>query len=177
MCLLLERPETCDEDVGPLAAGRDLREQLVEQDHYGPLVVACQTVEPRRLQASRPPFGGIFRCEARGELGELGRRGGRTAGGRLPRGDVQLGCDSIVRIVGGEREVAGPFLEFGDDPGERAVDRTALPGRSLSVTDGREQRVGETNAEVVELENALTGCGVERLEDAISVSVRRRDEL
>ena len=52
----------------------------------------------------------------------------------------------IVRTVGGEREVAGPLLEVGDDPGERAVDRhgasRAAPvrNRSRRATGGRNER-------------------------------------
>ena len=63
------------------------------------------------------------------------------------------------------------------DSGERPVDRPALPEGRLLVADRGEQRVREAEPRVVELDDAFPHGRLERLEDTLPVSVRRRDEL
>ena len=61
-------------------------------------------MEVRCPQAPLSRQGGSVGGQLGGELGELGRRGGRPAGGGLLGGGVQLGGDRLGAL-GGEREV------------------------------------------------------------------------
>ena len=123
-------------------------------------------MELRCAQAPLPLQCGIARCQVGRELGELGRRGGRSTSCGLLGGRVEVRGGDGVGAVDGQRHVAGPLLDVGDRPCERSVDRTALPDRRLLVADRREQRVGETETRVVELDHSLPRGGVERLDDA-----------
>ena len=87
-------------------SGRRLSEHRDRQLH-----VPCEAVEGRRLQAPPPGQTGIGRRQIGGELGELGRGCGRSAGGRLLGGGVQLGRNCCVGAFGGEGEMARPLLD------------------------------------------------------------------
>ena len=109
-CRALSVEASANEDVGSLDAGRNLGEELLEH-RSRPLAVAGEAVEVRRPQAPLSRHGGIVRRQLGGELAELGRSGGRAAGGGLLGGRVELGGDRGVGTVGGEREVTGALLD------------------------------------------------------------------
>ena len=124
--------------------GGHLGEELLE-DRDRPLAVAREAVEARRPQAPLPCQRRIVRRQLGGELGELGCRRGRPAGGGLLGRGFQLGGDGGVGAFGGERQVAGPLLDVRDRAGERPVHGAALPERRLLVADRGEQRMREPN--------------------------------
>ena len=123
-------------------------------------------MEPPRREAVGGEPSVVGRCQLGGELGELGRCCRCPTGGGMLGGRLQFGGDSGVRTLGGEREVARPFLDVGDDSGERAVHGLASPQRRLLVADGGEQRMGEANARAVEHDHVLVAARSSASSDA-----------
>src|SRR5262245_10289982 len=107
--------------------------------------------------AQLPPTRGdrIAGREVDGELDQVGPRRRCAANCRELRRLVELGCDSGVGPLGGEREMPRSFLAIADDTRECAVRGAAPPDRRVRVADGCEQRVPKAQPRVVELDDAL----------------------
>ena len=80
-----------------------------------------------------------------------------------------------IRARRREREVAGLLLDVRDHVRQRAVDGAALPDRCPLVTNRGKQRMRETEALIIELDDALPACALERGQHALPVAVGRRD--
>jgi hypothetical protein len=78
-------------------------------------------------------------------------------------GDVERGGDLRVGAFRGERQMAGSLLDVRDRFGQCPVNGAPPRERRLLVADGREQRVGETHARVVQHYESLSFGLLERL--------------
>ena len=115
----------------------------------------------RRSHAPLPCQGAILRGEIGSEFAELARRGGRPTCGRVLGGRLQLGGDSSVGAVRGERQMAGALLGVRHHLRERAMHGPSLPDRRLLITDRGEQGMREANGES---SSSTTPSSAQRLE-------------
>ena len=134
-------------------------------------------MEVRGQQPPRPRELGIVRCQPDGELGELGSGARSTAGRGVPGGGLKASGGDRVRARRCEREMAGLLLDVRDRVRQRAVDGAALPDRRLLVANRGKQRMRETDAQIIELDDALPKCALKRGQHALPVAVGRRDEF
>ena len=152
----------CFEDVGTREAPEGLRSsrtrgrrlRRVTKEVSRAIRVACLEVVSAGGDRStefvvRSIRGGQPDCFLR----KLGRRGGRPASTRQPRRYLEeighVGRGPIRR----ERHVTRALLGIGDEAGEPPVKRSLLRGASRPVDGGGEQRMGEANSILVELDH------------------------
>src|SRR5262249_58829165 len=119
----------------------------------------------------------ISGCQRGRELAELGRGGRGTANRGLLCSIVEFRSDGRARSFYGKRVVARTFLHVCDGGRQDPVNCTPLPDRCLLVTNRREQRMGKTDARVVELDHAFSNTSLERSQDALAVPVRNCDQV
>ena len=170
------RQRELEEDVRPLDTGRSLLQELVEGRNCT-LPVTGEAVVCGRVQASPPCQRGVVRGEVGREPRELARRGGRPTCCRLLGGRLQLGGDSSVGAVCGERQMAGALLGVRHNVSQSSVHGLALPERRALVADRSEERMREADVRVVELDHRLLRRRLERLQDTVALSVGRRHQL
>jgi hypothetical protein len=114
-----------------------------------------------------------FRCQ----FSEHTCRGCRSTGSGVLCGALQAGGYVTVRSLGSQREVACSFLRIDGCRSEEAVNASAPPKSRVFVANGREQRVRESHALIVELDHRFTGSVTERLQDDLGVPMRRHHHV
>ena len=90
---------------------------------------------------------------------------------------VQFGRGDRVRPLGRERQMPRPLLHVGHVFGQHAVRRPALLGRSLLVTDRRQQRMDEAHALAFDRDDTLAHGEIQRIVHVIRAAEHRGDEL
>ena len=165
-----------EQHINTLHPGGDLDEQPLE-DRLRPVVVTGQAVQLRRLQPPSTRRFGVSRVETGGELEQLGSRRRRPPGGGMLGSNLQLGRHRSVSAFHGEGKVSGPLLDVGDGGGQRPMHGTAFPQRRMLVADRHEQRMGEPDPCVVDLDHPLDDRSIEGVEHTLLAAVRRNNEL
>ena len=101
--------------------------------------------------------------EPASELRQLGGSVRRAAAGCLAGRVLQLRGDTLIRPVGGEREMTRPLLLVDHDRGQPAVDIPPCLRRGLRVRHGRKQRVSRPDAPAAPFDDA----GLEGILDVV----------
>ena len=129
----------------------------------------------RREASPASPLAVLGRGQLRGELGELGSRRRCPASDGAAYGGIERRGDARIRVLGGEREVPRSLFLLADGRGEPPMRGPAPPRRRLLVAHGGEQRMGEPDARVLDLEDPGARSPFERVGDLLAVAVGRRE--
>ena len=93
-------------------------------------------------------------CAAHGEFGEFGRGVDAAASARVAGGDIEGLGDESGTLERTQRRVPSVLLRIAHRGRKLFVEAATIDGREVRVRDRRDQRMGEMNTLIIELEKS-----------------------